>query len=976
MPVYAIIPRSRRFPCASKGALIVAEVQFLRRYIVILIMTFFAVGAIVRTARAASWSFVVVCDQQDKDGSYGINKEIVEKMAAEIQSKNPSFILAGGDEVHGVDRHGQNPLIDQYAHYRAAMASLLNITYPIRGNHETYGDVNTPGPDYAKEWKLHMINHMPQIPMNGPPNEKGMTYSFSKNNVFIIGLEEGYTGNEYRVNQTWLNEQLATNTLPFTFVYGHYPAFEVAPANTLANYPAERDVFWKSLGDYSVNVYFSGHIHLYNRAKISIDGGPEIQQIVVGTGGGLLDTWDGTYPDTRVIGESHQEGKYGYNMVTVNGNRVTIEHYTYDTLTDTWHLFDTYEYTLTLRKFGGNNVSQSINPDILTDYYQGNGWGIAIQKIGKGTLTLNPGTSSYAQRITVSEGTLDVQGDYSQAPLTIQSGATAILGDTGKVAGVNVDSGGILSGTGSVVGGLANAGTVKPGRSIGTLNVSGNYTQGSGGKLSIEVASPTSNDVLAVAGCASLDGTLETSWTGGATPAIGTTFGTILTAASGVTGTFSNLRTNITPTVVFKPRYDVPNQVYLVVERDYSNETLLTYLTPNQRAVSSMLNGAAKSATGDLNTILSAIDALPTYTQAANAIDQLAPKGSDARSSMGINAASFQAGNISGRLSDLRQGARGISVNGLNIINRDFTGNWMEKPILLASSSPYLTGMRPSVIDERFGFFVKGNAVFGDQRDTSGQTGYDYTNMGITMGSDYRLTSNFIAGLMVGVNTSRANTDNVGSKVKMEGYTFGTYRTYFKKGFFVDGQLSYGYASYDNTRRIVFPGVDRTATSSPNGRQFTAYGGAGYEFSVKRWTITPTVSAQYIKLNVDSYTESGADALNLDVDRQDMESFQASIGWKVSYAWQADKRLFLPNIRASYGYEFLRDSRNITSRLAQGSSPFSIKTASPNRSFAVFGAGITMVTGDDISFSINYDAQFGDNKYTAHSINAGLRILF
>ena len=821
-----------------------------------------------------------------------------------------------------------------------------------------------------------MVNHLPQIPMNGPSNEKGMTYSFSRNNVFIIGLEEGYAGNEYRVNQTWLNEKLATNTLPLTFVYGHYPAFEVAPANTLANNPAARDAFWKSLGDYSVNVYFSGHIHLYNRAKISIDGGPEIQQIVVGTGGGQLATWDGTYPDSRVIGESHQEGKYGYNLVTINGNKVSIEHYTYDTLTDTWHLFDTYEYTLTLRKFGGNNANQSIDPDILTNYYQGSGWGIAVQKIGTGTLTLNPGFSSYAQMITVSGGTLDVRGDYSQAPLTVQSGATAILGDEGKVAGVVVDSGGNLSGTGSVVGNLANAGTVKPGNSIGILKVIGNYTQDSDGKLSIEVASPVKNDILAVTRGASLAGSLETSWTGGATPTIGTTFGTILTAASGVTGTFSNLRTNITPTLVFKPRYDVPNQVYLVVERDYSNQTLLTYLTPNQRAVSSMLNAVAGSATGDLNTVLSAIDALPTYVQAANAIEQLAPKGSDARSSMGISTASFQAGNISGRLSDLRQGAQGISVNGLNIRNRDFISNWMERPILLASTASHTTGMMPSGIYERLGLFVKGNAVFGDQRDTSEQTGYDFNNIGITMGSDYRFTKNFIAGLMFGINTSRANADNVGSKVKMEGYTFGTYGTYYIKGFFVDGQLSYGYARYDNTRRIVFPGIDRTATSSPNGRQFTAYGGAGYEFPVDRWTITPTMSMQYIKLNVDDYTESGAGALNLDVDRQDIESLQASVGWKVSYSWQAGKTLFLPNICASYRYEFLRDSKNITFQLTQGSSPFTIKTLYPNKNFAILGAGVTVAARDNTSFSISYNVQFGNNKYMAHNINASLRILF
>jgi outer membrane autotransporter protein len=559
--------------------------------------------------------------------------------------------------------------------------------------------------------------------------------------------------------------------------------------------------------------------------------------------------------------------------------------------------------------------------------------------------------------VLVDGGTLTVNGQITEAP-GYQSTFSLVSGTVGGSGTITASRGFINSG-----------GTVSPGNSIGTLTINGNYTQAASGKLSIE-ASATGNDRLTINGSANPGGSLEVLWADGYIPAARSTF-TFLTASGGVNGTFAQYnKYYITPTLTFLPKYDIPNQIYLMVERDYINQNLLPYLTVNQRAVGSMLNSVGNTATGDLDTVLTVLDVLPAYGQTAYALDQLAPKGSDAQSGMGISSASFQTGNLSERLSDLRHGIRGMSLNGLYFRN----GN--GKPIMLADINPDLTGMLPSGVDERWGFFVKGNAVYGDQKDTPDATGYNFTSMGITMGSDYRFTRSFIAGLMVGLNTSRANVDNMGSKVKMDGYTLGAYGTYYKKNFYVDGSISYGFANYDNTRRIVFPGLDRTATSSPNGNQLTAYTGAGYDIRRNNWIITPNVSFQYVKLGIDSYTEGGAGAINLDVDKQNTESLQGNIGARVSYTLQTDKAVIMPNIRASYGYEFSRDSQNVTSRLAQGSSPFSIQTMSPDRNFISLGAGITAFTVRDMSVYINYDVQIGENKYVAHNVNAGLRVGF
>ncbi len=541
--------------------------------------------------------------------------------------------------------------------------------------------------------------------------------------------------------------------------------------------------------------------------------------------------------------------------------------------------------------------------------------------------------------------------------------------------------GGIVSGAGTIeapYGFYHVSGTIKPGNSIGTLTIVGDYYQERAAKLLIEVASPTSNDVLAVVGSAYLNGILQTSWLGGrATPAIGTVFGAFLTATDGVYGQFSSLLTNITPTVVFKPRYDIPNQVYLVVQRDYANEVLLPYLNTNQRAVGAMFNSVGNTATGDLDTVLRAIDALPGYSQVANALDQAAPRGSEALFSMGISSTSFQAMNISDRLFDIRRGIRGANLDGVFMKNSSFVREGKDRPVLIASAGPDLAGMLPDPGNERWGIFVKGNAVSGDQRDTSDRTGYNFTSAGATLGMDYRFTDSLALGLLIGYTGSRADVDDYGSKVTMDGYTAGIYGTWYRHGFFVDGQASYGWADYRNSRRIVFTGIDRTASSRPSGRQLTLYGGTGYEFKTDAWMLVPSVSLQYIKLGLDSYTESGAGALNLNVDRQNMESFLGNIGGRAYYTFDTEGAVIMPGIRASYGYEFLRDARGVTSTLAQGSSPFTIELPSAARNTISCGASISMfLKKNGASFQLGYDAQFGSDNYTAHSINGMIRMVF
>lgn len=111
--------------------------------------------------------------------------------------------------------------------------------------------------------------------------------------------------------------------------------------------------------------------------------------------------------------------------------------------------------------------------------------------------------------------------------------ATAAAGD------LTLRAGGGLSGTGTLIANLTQAGALEPGNSPGTLAIQGGLAQTATATTRIEIGAAT-HDQVVVTGPATLGGTLEVAIAPGVVPAVGQTF-TILTASGGVGGAFADL---------------------------------------------------------------------------------------------------------------------------------------------------------------------------------------------------------------------------------------------------------------------------------------------------------------------------------------------------------------------------------------------------------------------------------------------------
>ncbi|MBI5303322.1 MAG: metallophosphoesterase [Chloroflexi bacterium] len=273
-------------------------------------------------AQANAWKFVVFGDTRgDRTGPSNATcvGEAVNALARGVALEKPDLIIFVGDLVNGTYYCSHLTYEQQYANWKRAMQPVYDAhipIYPVRGNHD---DDSNPSSTAVRQAYLNAIADLP-IPTNGPPDETRLTYSFTYQNAFFVGLDE-YGAQDNLVNQKWLDEQLERNDKKLIFVYGHAPAFWGSSDNLSAR-PKERDAFWSSLGRAGA-MYLTGHVHLYNRSVIADKAGRAVTQLVVGGGGAPLTAFK---PEYQMQVQATDSMHYGFGVFTMRGNSVAFEY--------------------------------------------------------------------------------------------------------------------------------------------------------------------------------------------------------------------------------------------------------------------------------------------------------------------------------------------------------------------------------------------------------------------------------------------------------------------------------------------------------------------------------------------------------------------------------------------------------------------------------------------------------------------------
>ncbi len=276
-----------------------------------------------------------------------------------------------------------------------------------------------------------------------------------------------------------------------------------------------------------------------------------------------------------------------------------------------------------------------------------------------------------------------------------------------------------------------------------------------------------------------------------------------------------------------------------------------------------------------------------------------------------------------------------------------------------------------------YGMWIKGYSVTGNRHGDDIGSRYDYTIGGAIAGFDYLINPNIRAGVAVGYSKTYVDMKQLQDNSYAESWQGAIYGSYVPKSkvWYVDAAFAYSKNSYETKRYLNFGNIYRMARGSYDGSDISGYLEGGYKVPIFAGiTATPLASFLAMCNRTDSFTETGAGALNLQNDSHDTDSYQSGVGVKLSREFQAAKDFSItPEFGAKWLHEFGDTEANINARFAgETAGSFVITSSTTKRDAGVFSLNLTGKKSDMLTFFAGYDLGI-TNDQISHGFTGGLR---
>ena len=241
----------------------------------------------------------------------------------------------------------------------------------------------------------------------------------------------------------------------------------------------------------------------------------------------------------------------------------------------------------------------------------------------------------------------------------------------------------------------------------------------------------------------------------------------------------------------------------------------------------------------------------------------------------------------------------------------------------------------------------------------------------------------------VGINVGFASTeieDVVGIDEPLDVLTFqgGVYAGWASGNLSVDAYAGGGYSDFEQNRQVQINSFIGSSEADRSGTHINGSLRAGYDVELNdQFWLRPVVSVDYLRLNENSYTETGDAGVALSVDSRTSELGGAAGVINLGARFQGRRTWIRPSLRAGYRYDFINDPVATTFRFvgltgADGETFNSADAmvesfAFPDNGFIV---GFSLAAGSQYSsIGFDFDSDIRDG-FIRHTGRVVVRLLF
>ncbi len=276
----------------------------------------------------------------------------------------------------------------------------------------------------------------------------------------------------------------------------------------------------------------------------------------------------------------------------------------------------------------------------------------------------------------------------------------------------------------------------------------------------------------------------------------------------------------------------------------------------------------------------------------------------------------------------------------------------------------------PHYYGEQAQAWIKGYGSWGERDGSGSLSGYDLTTYGAVAGYD-KSHGDLLLGVAGGMATTDISQNDGDSSEASTGYGL-VYASYGTLSWFGDLNLGYGRSSIEESSGTSFKSSAKYSAS-----QFGFYLGGGREmvFSEDRLFVTPSAALSGAYYLQESYTEKSTASVPRRVDEYDHLGLQSELGVKLSYSYDLERSVLMPEVHVNWLHEFNADEEDVSYSLVGGTGDYSFSMQAPVEDLFEVGAGLSWWKRSAKAkheWAVGLDGRFGDG-YT--ETTASLRLI-